>query len=129
MMISNDYKKMFNGIIDNNLTQVHNLDEVAGLQEGPIDDRTRRKLENMYKNLREMINSNLPLRTAEILVLGIGVNLSLATLRQSLEKLQKTVAWYENTLVPEFEELKTMHDNNVDITGVFQEKFSKSIDK
>lgn len=128
-MVHNDYKKMFNGIIDNNLTQIHNLDEVEGLEGGQIDDKGRRRLENLYKNIRETINTNLPMRAGEILALGTGVNLSLITLKSQLARIEKTIAWYNNKLIPAFEEIRAAEsEGNEAVVKLFYEKFEEPID-
>lgn len=128
-MVHADYKKMFNGIIDNNLTQIHNLDEIEGLEGGKIDDRARRRLESLYKNIRETINTNLPMRAGEILALGTGVNLSLITLKSQLQRTQKTISWYEEKLVPAFEDIRAAEsEGNEAVVDLFYQKFTDPID-
>lgn len=128
-MIHTDYKKMFNGIIDNNLTQIHNLDAIEGLEGGKIDDRARRRLESLYKNIRETINTNLPMRAGEIPALGTGVNLSLITLKSQLQRIQKTISWYEEKLVPAFEDIRAAEsEGNEAVVDLFYQKFTDPID-
>lgn len=129
-MIHKDYKKMFNGIIDNNLTQIHNLDEVEGIEGGVIDDRTRRRLESMYKNIREMLNSNLEMKAGEILALGTGVNLSLITLKSNLSRIEKTIRWYNEKLIPAFEQIREAEPlGNDEVVKLFYELFEEPIDE
>lgn len=129
-MIHNDFKKMFNGIIDNNLTQIHNLDEIEGLEEEKLNDKTRRKLEQMYKNMRSTINTNLRLTAPEILFLGTGVNLSLITLKSSLKRIEKTINWYNTILIPYFEEIRKLESEDKEaLIDKFYELFSQPIDK
>lgn len=127
-MIHEDYKKILNGIIDSNLTQIQNLDMVEGIEGGPIDDKTRRKLETMYKSIRETLNLDLPMRAGEVLTLGIGANLSLTSIKTSLERAQKTIDWYNKVLMPAFEDIQNQTGND-EIVNTFYKYFSEPIDE
>lgn len=127
-MLHDDYKKMFNEIIDNNLTILQTLDDVEGLKEEKLNDKARRNLEKTYKTLRENLKSNIPLTAAEILFLGAGVNLTLASLKKRRHNFEMTLKWYNAVLVPAFKELQELEGGAREIlVDKFYKKFEDPI--
>lgn len=127
-MLHNDYKRIFNEIIDNNLNLLHTLDDVEGVDGGKMDDKTRRNLEKTYKSIRETINLNLRLSAADILFLGTSANLALISLNTSYHRLQKTLKWYNEILLPAFEKIRKLEGEGKDsVIDTFYEDFANPI--
>lgn len=127
-MLHDDYKRMFNEIIDNNLTILQTLDDVEGLKDEKLNDKARRNLEKIYKTLRENLKSNIPLTATEILFLGAGVNLTLASLKKRMHNFGMTLKWYNAVLVPAFKELQELEDGAREIlVDKFYKKFEDPI--
>ena len=57
--MNNEWKQIYNAIIDSCLTLLQEVDNIQGKQTGKtINDLERKKLEKLYRNIRAKINND-----------------------------------------------------------------------
>ena len=122
-MVHNDYKKMGFFLMVSLIIIYTDRDE----------RRLRVKLHkvtNLYKNIRETINTNLPMRAGEIFLgLGTGVNLSLITLKSQLARIEKQLLGITINLFRLLKKLEQQSlKGNEAVVKLFYEKFEEPID-
>lgn len=129
-MIHPDFKKLFTGIIDNNLTMMETLDDIEGVKADggrvKLNNMTRRKLRDDYKKLRHKINSGQDLNLADGLFLMSAVNLSLIGIKSQLARTQATIDMYDRVFPSVQEKLGKLQEDSDAAAEYLSDIFSES---
>lgn len=125
--MNSEWKQLYNGIIDSCTTLLQTVDDIQGKETGrKINDIERKKLEKMYRDIRAKINNDKTEFTyADILFLGNCVVMAQVCNKNLLNKATKTVDFFNKNILPQFDEYKTMSEDEA--IAAFSEKTNCSI--
>ena len=125
--MNNEWKQIYNAIIDSCLTLLQEVDNIQGKQTGKtINDLERKKLEKLYRNIRAKVNNDKAEYTyADIAFLGACANMAQVCNKNLLNKATKTVDFFESSILPQFNEYNNMEEEEAIIA--FNEKNNTSI--
>ncbi len=128
-LIDPNYKKILLSVLGNNLNQLQELEGLDDSTNSKDKNKARKKLEQIYQNIRFKIQSGQMLTPAEIFTLGTAVNLTLMNLRTRRDYLEKTVSNFENIIVPNFTELLKHKEDPDSVVSKFYETFSEDFEE
>ena len=125
--MNSEWKQLYNGIIDSCVTLLQTVDDIQGKETGrKINDIERKKLEKMYRGIREKVNNDKAEFTyADILFLGNCAVMTQVCNKNLLNKATKTVDLFSKDILPQFDEYKTMTEDEAIIA--FSEKMNSPI--
>lgn len=125
--MNSEWKQLYNGIIDSCVTLLQTVDDIQGKETGrKINDIERKKLEKMYRGIREKVNNDKAEFTyADILFLGNCAVMTQVCNKNLLNKATKTVDFFSKDILPQFDEYKTMTEDEAIIA--FSEKMNNPI--
>ena len=125
--MNSEWKQLYNGIIDSCVTLLQTVDDIQGKETGrKINDIERKKLENMYRDIRVKINNDKTEFTyAYILFLGYCAVMAQVCNKNLLNSATKTVDFFNKDILPQFDEYKTMTKDEAIIA--FSEKMNNPI--
>ena len=124
--MNSEWKQLYNGIIDSCVTLLQTVDDIQGKETGrKINDIERKKLEKMYRDIRAKVNNDKAEFTyADILFLGNCAVMAVCN-KNLLNKATKTVDFFSKDILPQFDEYKTMTEDEAVIA--FSEKMNNPI--
>ena len=125
--MNSEWKQLYNGIIDSCVTLLQTVDDIQGKETGrKINDIERKKLEKMYRDIRAKVNNDKAEFTyADILFLGNCAVMAQVCNKNLLNKATKTVDFFSKDILPQFDEYKTMTEDEA--IAAFSEKMNNSI--
>lgn len=125
--MNSEWKQLYNGIIDSCITLLQTVDDIQGKETGrKINDIERKKLEKMYRDIRAKINNDKAEFTyADILFWGNCAVMAQVCNKNLLNKATKTVDFFSKDILPQFDEYKTMTEDEAIIA--FSEKMNNPI--
>ena len=125
--MNSEWKQLYNGIIDSCVTLLQTVDDIQGKETGrKINDIERKKLEKMYRDIRAKVNNDKAEFTyADILFLCNCAVMAQVCNKNLLNKATKTVDFFSKDILPQFDEYKTMTEDEAIIA--FSEKINNPI--
>ena len=125
--MNSEWKQLYNGIIDSCVTLLQSVDDIQGKETGrKINDIERKKLEKMYRDIRAKVNNDKAEFTyADILFLDNCAVMAQVCNKNLLNRATKTVNFFNNDILPQFDEYKTMTED--DAIAAFSEKMNSPI--
>lgn len=122
-MYNKQWKDVFNAALTLNFQLLEAVQETEAYnKEGKVTPEKGNVLRKLFTDLRKKLIADEELNSADILTLGIAMNIAQTSNKNKLAAIQAAVNLYENIALPAFQELGTSPTYEQ-----FCEKFSSPI--